>query len=65
MALAGKDEIGPGQIKARALLLLSDIEVARGNMERGLKSAKAAVATILPLADAALSDQPLQTLVGG
>ena len=52
----------PGQIKARALLLLSDIEVARGSMERGLELAKAAVAIILPLADAALSDEPLQPL---
>ena len=63
MASAGKDEVAADQITARALLLLSDIEIARGDIERGLKSAKAAVATTRPRADAAPSDAALQTLL--
>ena len=63
VASADKNKITSDQITARALLLLSDIEVARGDIERGLELAKAAVATIRPLADAAPSDQPLQTLL--
>ena len=40
MASAGKDEVAADQITARARLLLSDIEIARGDIERGLEFGK-------------------------